>query len=156
MKKFGQKGYNAAHEEMDQLHKQNCFTPILIATMTASEKKKAMNSLIFLVEKRDRRIKARTCANGSIQREWMTREESASPTAALESIMLTGVIDAIEERDVATVDIPNAFIQTEVKTKDGEDRVIMKITGVLIDMLVQMNPELYGPCVIYEKGRKVI
>ena len=29
--------------------------------------------------------------------EWFTREDAASPTAPLESIMITGVIDAKEE-----------------------------------------------------------
>jgi hypothetical protein len=32
----------------------------------------------------------------------------------------------------------------------------MKITGVLVDMLVELNPELYGPYVVYEKTRKVL
>jgi hypothetical protein len=54
-------------------------------------------------------------------------------------------------------DIPNAFIQVDMpKPKPGEDRIIMKITGVLVDMLVQLDPKLYGPFVVYEKGRKVL
>ena len=32
----------------------------------------------------------------------------------------------------------------------------MKITGVLVDMLVQLNPELYGLAVVYEKNRNVL
>jgi hypothetical protein len=66
--------------------------------------------------------------------------------------MLTGVIDAHEGRDIMTCDIPNAFIQAlmpEIKT--GEERVMMKITGVLVDMLVELNPEQYEPYVVYEK-----
>jgi hypothetical protein len=56
-----------------------------------------------------------------------------------------------------TCDIPNAFIQTDMpKPKPGEDRVVMKITGVLVDMLVQLDPDLYGPFVVFEKGRKVL
>jgi hypothetical protein len=67
-------------------------------------------------------------------------------------IMITGVIKAKERRDVMTCDIPNAFIQALLpKTDPGEDRVVMKITGVLVDMLVDINPELYGPAVVLEK-----
>ena len=33
---------------------------------------------------------------------------------------------------------------------------MMKITGVLVDMLFQLDPQLYGPHVVYEKGRKVL
>jgi hypothetical protein len=59
------------------------------------------------------------------------REDAASPTAALESIMITGVIEAKEERDIMTCDIPNAFIQAlQPKRDPGEDSVVMKITGV--------------------------
>jgi hypothetical protein len=32
----------------------------------------------------------------------------------------------------------------------------MKITGVLVDMLVDINPELYGPAVVLENGKKVL
>ena len=54
-------------------------------------------------------------------------------------------------------DVPNAFIQTLMpKVKDGEERVIMKITGVLVDLLVELAPEIYGPFVMYENGKKVL
>jgi hypothetical protein len=71
--------------------------------------------------------------------------------------MLTAVIDAHEGRDVMTCDIPNVFIQALMpEVKDGDERVMMKITGVLVDMLVKLNPELYGPYMVYEKNRKVL
>jgi hypothetical protein len=69
--------------------------------------------------------------------------------------MLTAVIDAHEERNVMTCDIPNALIQALMpKVKDGDERVMMKITGVLVDMLVELNPELYGPYVVYKRNRR--
>ena len=56
-----------------------------------------------------------------------------------------------------TADVPNAFIQANMpKVKQGEDRVMMKITGVLVDMLIQLAPEVYGPCVVFEKGKKTL
>ena len=42
--------------------------------ITSQERKKAIESLIFLTEKRDGRIKEQACANGSIQRDWTNRE----------------------------------------------------------------------------------
>jgi hypothetical protein len=97
---------------------------------------------MFLGEKRDGTVKGRMVYNGKPARTWLSREDSASPTAALKSIMLTAVIDAHKERGVMTWDIPNAFIQA---LKDGDERVMMKSTGVLVDMSVKLNPELYGP-----------
>ena len=49
-------------------------------------------------------------------------------------------------------DIPNAFIQAEMMDiSDSEEQVTMKITGVPVDMLVQLGPEIYGPYIVFEK-----
>ena len=58
LKKFGDRGKDAAQKEMKQLHDRVVFEPILIAEMTQLERKRAMESLIFLTEKRDGTVKA--------------------------------------------------------------------------------------------------
>ena len=157
LKVFGKRGRGAASKEVDQLCKRSCFTPISIKEMTPLERKKAQMAIMFLTEKRDDSIKGRMVYNGKPTREWVNREDAASPTAALESIILTGVVEAHEKRDIMCVDIPNAFIQTLLPPiKDGNERVIMKITGPLVDMLVELNQALYAPYVVMEKGRKVL
>jgi hypothetical protein len=71
--------------------------------------------------------------------------------------LIAGVIKAKEERDVMTCNIPNAFIQAYLPRKEpGEDRVVMKITGMLVDMLVDTSPELYGPAVVLVNRKKVL
>jgi hypothetical protein len=112
-----------------------------------------MESIIFLVENRDGTIKGRTCANGSTQREYMDRDEAASPTAMTESIVITGVIDAKQRRDIMTADIPNAFVQTDIDKKEIGERIIMKIRGPLVDMLLELSYETYAPYVVYEGTR---
>ena len=97
---------------MKQLHDRDCWKPIKLKDLSKSEKNKALESLLFLVEKKSGKIKARHCANGSEQREWINSDDAASPTVATNSVMLTARIEAEEHRDVATFDIPNAFIQT--------------------------------------------
>ncbi len=72
----------------------------------------------------------------------MTKEESSSPTVSTEAVLLTLIVDAREGRDVAVVDIPNAFIQTKVE--DAKDRVIIWITGVIVDWLVKVAPKVYA------------
>ena len=155
--KFGDKGRKAAHKEMKQLHDRVCFRPIDPNTMTDIERKRALESLIFLVEKKSGEIKARTCANGSTQRVWMGREESSSPTVSTTGLFISMAVDAKEKRHVATCDIPNAFIQTEMDQfdKDGQ-RFVMKIRGALVDMLIQIAPEIYKDHMTYEKGQKII
>jgi hypothetical protein len=156
LKVFGEKGSQAAGKELDQLHQRNAFVPLNVSKLSTEEKRKAMDALMFLTEKRDGTIKGRMVYNGKPTREWLSREDSASPTAALESIMLTAIIDAHEGRDVMSADVPNAFIQTHMEVDDPNKKVIMKITGVLVDLLVEMAPETYGPYVVFEKGKKVL
>ena len=79
--------------------------------------------------------------NGKGTREWLTREDSASPTAAHESIMLMAIVNAKEGQDMMCADLLNVFVWTEMpKVKEGEERVVIKITGVPVDMPVQLNP----------------
>jgi hypothetical protein len=157
LKKFGKRGGDAAVKEVEQMYKRTCFEPISIKDMTSSERKKAQQALMFLCEKRDGTIKGRLVYNGKPTRGWLSREECMSPTAALESIVLTCMIEAHEGRDVMSADIPNAFIQTKMpEIPQGEERVLMKITGVLVDLLMDLNPELYGSKIVFENGRKVI
>ena len=157
LKKFGARGSEASKKELNQLHTRNCFSPRDVSVLSPSEKKKAMEALMFLTEKRDKSIKGRMVYNGKPTRAWESREDNASPTVALESILLTATVDAKEGRDVMSCDIPNAFIQAHMPPpKEGEERVYMKITGVLVDLLVELAPEIYGPYVTFENGVKVL
>jgi hypothetical protein len=47
-----------------------------------------------------------------------------------------------------TADIPNAFVQTYMKPKNDE-KVMMKIRGPLVDMLVKLDEKLYKDFVVY-------
>jgi hypothetical protein len=154
LKKFGDRGKEGAHKERKQLHDRVVFEPILIVNMMSLERKRAMESLLFLTEKRDGMIKAQTCTNGSTQHKYIPREEASSPTASTEAILITGVLDAKQRRDVMTLDIPNAFMQTPVP-KSGE-KIIMKIRGRLVDILTEICPGVYNDYVIYKGKHKVL
>ena len=70
-------------------------------------------------------------------------------------MILTSVVDANENRHTAVIDIPNAFIQTVVE--DKKRRVIIRIRGMLVDMLVKIAPEIYQSYVTTDrKGNKQI
>ncbi len=53
---------------------------------------------------------------------------------------------------IAVVDIPNAFVQTVVDEEDAEHRVIVRIRGPLVDILVSIAPDVYGPYVSTNKS----
>jgi len=156
-KKFGKRGDQAAINEFDQLHQRNCFTPIDLSKLTPIEKKKAQAAMMLLSEKKDSIVKGRCVYEGSKTRPYFTKEETASPTASAESIFITATIDAHKEHDFMTADIPNAFIQASLENlKDGDEKVVMKVTGMLVDLLVKVAPDVYGPFVVFENGRKVL
>ena len=93
----------------------------------------------------------------NLQENGCPKKIQPAPQQALRVIFLTAVIDAKEGRDVMTADIPNAFIQAKLPTtKKGDERIVMKCQGILVDFLVEMAPEVYGPYVVFENGVKTL
>ena len=80
---------------------------------------------MFLREKRDGKMKARTVVGSNKQRSYICKEDASLPTVATESVLLTCIIDVEERRDFAIIDVPNAFIQTRVE--DEKDMALSKI-----------------------------
>jgi hypothetical protein len=116
-----------------------------------NNKKKALSSLIFLRQKKNGAVKARSCANGNPQREHIAKEEAAAPTVAQELVFLSLTIDAKENREVVTIDIPGAFLHA-----DNKDYVIMKMVGPMVELMVKTNPKMYRQYIVLEKGRSVL
>jgi hypothetical protein len=98
----------------------------------------ALRIHVFVVEKRDGRIKARAVANGRTQNQY-TEEETYSPTVKLESIMLSSLIDAYEQSNVMTIDIKGAFLN--VKVLDDME-LIVKMDGELADLSCALDPRM--------------
>jgi hypothetical protein len=65
---------------------------------------------MFLTEKCSGKIKACACANGSTQCDHIAKEEATASTVTSEAIFIKGTIFAHEQCDVATCDIPGAFL----------------------------------------------
>jgi hypothetical protein len=147
--KWGDDAAAAGEKEVSQLEWRETFVPKRMSDLTTEQKGKILQSHMFVVKKRDGVTKARIVAGGNQQRGHVTKEESSSPTVSTESVLLTSIVDAHEGREVAVIDIPNAYIQTHVD--DPKDRVIIRITGVVADWLVKAAPKVYEPYVIINK-----
>ena len=59
------------------------------------------------------------------------------------------IIDAKEERDVAVIYILNKFIHKRVE--DEKDIAFIMICGVLVDILVEITPDVYKSHVTTDK-----
>ncbi len=91
---------------------------------------------MFLTEKQTGEVKARACANGSVQREHVAKEEAAAPTVSSEAIFIQGTIFAHENHDVATCNIPGSFLQA-----DNPDWVLMRLDGIIAELMVKVAPK---------------
>ena len=120
---------------MKQFHDREVVKPLPPSEITSTVKETALGYLMFLKKNRNGIIKGRICADGRPQRLCKSKDETSSPTACIESIFLTTIVDAHEERDVAVVDIPGAFLQT--KPIDG---TIIKLQGAVVNILLRINP----------------
>ena len=154
--KFGNQAKASAHKEMKQLHNRSCFRPVHKCLLKKFKRQRAMESLLFLTEKRDKMIKSQHCVNGSTQCTYMECDEVTSLTISTEGTFFTAVIEAQEGHDVATCDILNAFVQTYVEEKDKDgNQTIMKITGVCVNILCEIDP-IYREYMISEGNQKVL
>jgi hypothetical protein len=60
-----------------------------------------------------------------------------------DSVMITSAIKAHEYRKVITLDIPGAFLHADL-----DEEVIVILQGELSELMVLVNPVLYGPYVV--------
>ena len=106
---------------------------------------------MFFKRKRCRKVKGHRCADGWKQRAYIAKEESTAPTVSTEAVFLTAVIDALEYRNVVVLDVPGAFMQAEI-----DKLVHVRFTGEMVNMLLQIDHEMYKDYVVMEKGERVM
>jgi hypothetical protein len=119
LKKFGKVGKTAAVTKLTQLHTYETYHPVHTKLLSPAEQKQALLSLLNIVEKRDGRVRARAVTDSSKEctQPGYKKEDGASPTVATDSIMITATIDAHEQRDIATIDIPGAHSSMPTMTR---------------------------------------
>jgi hypothetical protein len=66
-------------------------------------------------------------------------------------VFVTSTIDARENREVVTINIPGAFLHATNK-----DYVVMQINGRLAKLMAQTDPKLYRKYLVNKKGKKVL
>jgi hypothetical protein len=89
MELFKERGTEAVTQELSQLHFRDTFKPINPQGLSKEQHKQVLKSHLFLKEKRDTTVKGRMVAGGNKQRGQFDKLEVTSPTAALESVLLT-------------------------------------------------------------------
>jgi len=144
---YGQVATQAILKEYKQLHDLNVFQPIKMKDIPIEERDKVLRLITLIKDKRTGQIKGKACADGRPQRAYISREEATSPTVSLESLMLSMMIDAYENRDVATADVAGSFLRGDI-----EDFVMVKLMKEEVDIMCKVEPK-YRDYVIRGKER---
>ena len=152
IKLIGEPAVAAMFKEFKQLVDLQVLGTLDPDKLTSTQKRKALRAINLIKVKRCGKVKGRTCADGSGQRKYVPREEAASPTLSLESLMSILLISAHEERDTAVFDVPGAYLHADIP---NDKFVILKIEGEFADIMCQVNPE-FTPFVRKENQKKVL
>ena len=104
-------------------------------------------------QKRTGKVKARGCADGRPQREYITKEESSAPTVSTNAWILVCLIAAIQRRNVAVGNIAGAFLQSDYPS-DRED--YLQLEELMFGILVQIVPEYAAYVFTTKKGTKLL
>ena len=118
--------------------------------ISREEIKCALHNLMFLKEKHSGKMKGRGCTDGRKQRLYKGKDQTSSPTVFIESLFLSSMIDGHEHRKVMTLDIPGAFMQTDI-----DETIHFRLDGPLVDLLIKVEPS-YQSFVCHERGQHVI
>jgi hypothetical protein len=151
LRKFKEKGEKAVSQELLQLHTINTFAPQDSTKLTPGQKSAALESMMFLKEKRDGSIKWRAYAAGHKQRETATPGDAESPTVYVESVMITAEVEAHDGRDVAVVDAPGAFLSAYM-----DEEVLMTSRGRLAELMVKTASNIYRKYITLDSNNRPV
>ena len=147
LKQFGKRGADTIMDELRQLVYRNVMQGIKRSDMSREEMKCALQYLMFLKEKRLGKIKGCGCADGRKQRFYKGKDQTSSPTVFIESLFLSSMIDGHKHRKVMTLDIPGAFMQTDI-----DETIHIRLDRLLV---IKVEPS-YQSFVCHERGQRVI
>ena len=80
------------------------------------------------------------------------KSEWAYPIVSTDSAIITSAIEAHQGRDVAVIDLPNAFLNS-----DNNEQTLILLKGKLAELMVQINPNIYQKYIITSsKGEQML
>lgn len=152
IKMLGEAAIAAMFKEYQQLEDLEVLGRIDPDILSEDNKRKALRAVNLIKIKRCGKVKGRTCADGSVQRNYVSREEASSPTLSNEALMCLLLINSFENRDIAVFDVPGAYLHAAIPK---DKFAILKIEDEFVNIMCDVNP-MYLNDVRYEGKRKVL
>lgn len=143
--KHGETAVESIKKELQQMEDKNVWEPLPADFFRSNKGAKKISSKMFLKEKFKadgtfEKLKSRFVAGGH-QQDRTIYEDLSSPTVGMTSLFAVAVIAAAENRRVITVDVPGAYLNTDI-----EKIVYMKISKDIAAIMVEINPGKYQNC----------
>ena len=126
LKELGDRAEKGVIKELFQFVEKDVLRPDSIEKLTKEKMWRAFRSIMLVKEKRDGTVKGRGCCDRSGQRGFIDEFDAISPIISTEALAISCTIDAHEEREVTTVDIPGAYLHYLV---DSEGYVLIEGVG---------------------------
>ena len=156
IQKLGIEAIKSVVKEMMQHVDRRTFVGVNIDELSEEQLRLIITSSTFLKEKYTAqglfdKLKARLVAGGHLQ-DRTVYDESALPTASTTSVFITAAIAAKENRAVATIVVPGAYLNSTMP--DDEPPVLMRLNKFETRVLVKIEPEFgkfvnsNGTCVV--------
>ena len=84
-------------KELQQFHERKVVKPKKPQDLSYEQQRRSLEYLMFMKLKIDEvTSKGRVCADGRKQRDWLSKEDTSSPTVSTEGLMISCMIDAME------------------------------------------------------------
>jgi hypothetical protein len=131
----------AMRKEIGTILRKRVTKPVLLSSLSASQKRSIIRSSLFLKEKylstgEFDLLKARLVAGGNMQdRSVYSEGETSSPTVAISSAYMLMAIAAHKHRKVATMDVGGAYLNA-VMEKD----VFMRVDPSIVEVFIELDP----------------
>lgn len=141
IKKHGRVAELALLKEFKQLINMETLEPKKVEDLTMDQIGDAIEMVNLIKEKRghtpeDPNLKGRACGNGSKEKGKYSKAETYSPTVNQDALMMSLIVDALEQRDVAFSDVTGAYLHATM-----DEFVLMVIRGDEARLMAELVPE---------------
>ena len=140
--KLGDIAVESIKKEMKQMCEKEVWEGVLINSLSPLQKKSIITSSMFLKDKytadgKFDKLKSRLVAGGHLQ-DRSIYNDGSSPTVSTTSVFIITAIAASENRSVATIDFPGAFLNSDMPS-EGDHTVYMRLNKYLTNVLISID-----------------
>ena len=137
VQKLGEIAVDSIRKELQQMCDKNVWEAVHLNSLSYDQRKSIITSSMFLKDKytadgKFDNLKSRLVAGGHLQ-DRNIYDNGSSPTVSTTSVFIVAAFAASENRAVATIDFPGAFLNSDMPL-DGDHAVLMRLNKYLTNI----------------------